>query len=140
VQGRVRTVTDFGAFVEIAPGIDGLLHVTDMSWQRVDKPSSVVSPGQTIETKILKINRNNRKISLGLKQLQPDPWTQAASALKPGDRVRGKVVRLAEFGAFVEIAPGVDGLIHLSEMSVDPARAQAGGRRAGGRHRRDGRP
>ena len=117
VQGRVRTVTDFGAFVEIAPGIDGLLHVTDMSWQRVDKPSSVVSPGQTIETKILKINRNNRKISLGLKQLQPDPWTQAASALKPGDRVRGKVVRLGEFGAFVEIAPGVDGLIHLSEMS-----------------------
>jgi len=117
VQGRVRTVTDFGAFVEIAPGIDGLLHVTDMSWNRVDKPSSVVSPGQTIEAKILKINRNNRKISLGMKQLQPDPWTEATSSLKPGDRVRGKVVRLAEFGAFVEIAPGVDGLIHLSEMS-----------------------
>lgn len=117
VEGRVRTVTDFGAFVEIAPGIDGLLHVTDMSWQRVDKPSSVVSPGQTIEAKILKINRQSRKISLGLKQLQPDPWTQATSTLKPGDRVRGKVVRLAEFGAFVEIAPGVDGLIHLSEMS-----------------------
>jgi small subunit ribosomal protein S1 len=117
IQGRVRTVTDFGAFVEIAPGIDGLLHVTDMSWNRVEKPSSVVSPGQTIEAKILKINRNNRKISLGMKQLQPDPWTEATSTLKPGDRVRGKVVRLAEFGAFVEIAPGVDGLIHLSEMS-----------------------
>ncbi len=117
VQGRVRTVTDFGAFVEIGPGIDGLLHVTDMSWHRVDKPSSVVSPGQTVEVKILKINRNNRKISLGMKQLKPDPWTEAASTLKPGDRVRGKVVRLAEFGAFVEIAPGVDGLIHLSEMS-----------------------
>lgn len=117
VQGRVRTVTDFGAFVEIAPGIDGLLHVTDMSWNRVDKPSSVVSPGQTVEAKILKINRNNRKISLGMKQLTPDPWTEATSSLKPGDRVRGKVVRLAEFGAFVEIAPGVDGLIHLSEMS-----------------------
>jgi small subunit ribosomal protein S1 len=117
VTGRVRTVTDFGAFVEIAPGIDGLLHVTDMSWNRVDKPSSVVSPGQTVEVKILKINRNNRKISLGMKQLTPDPWTEAASGLKPGDRVKGKVVRLAEFGAFVEIAPGVDGLIHLSEMS-----------------------
>ncbi|MFZ5926025.1 MAG: S1 RNA-binding domain-containing protein [Acidobacteriota bacterium] len=117
VQGRVRTVTDFGAFIELAPGIDGLLHVTDMSWSRVDKPSSVVSPGQTVEVKILKINRGSRKISLGMKQLAPDPWTEAASALKPGDRVRGKVVRLAEFGAFVEIAPGVDGLIHLSEMS-----------------------
>ncbi len=117
VQGRVRTVTDFGAFVELAPGIDGLLHVTDMSWHRVEKPSSLVSPGQTVEVKILKINRNSRKISLGMKQLTPDPWTEAASSLKPGDRVRGKVVRLAEFGAFVEIAPGVDGLIHLSELS-----------------------
>lgn len=117
VQGRVRTVTDFGAFVELAPGIDGLLHVTDMSWHRVDKPSSVVSPGQTVEVKILRINRSSRKISLGMKQLLPDPWTEAAASLKPGDRVRGKVVRLAEFGAFVEIAPGVDGLIHLSELS-----------------------
>ncbi|MBI5283312.1 MAG: S1 RNA-binding domain-containing protein [Candidatus Solibacter usitatus] len=117
VQGKVRSLTDFGAFVEIAPGIDGLLHVTDMSWQRVDKPSSLLSPGQTIEAKILKINRESRKISLGMKQLTPDPWTQTAAELKQGDRVRGKVVRLAEFGAFVEIAPGVDGLIHLSEMS-----------------------
>lgn len=117
VQGRVRTVTDFGAFIEIAPGIDGLLHVTDMSWHRVDKPSSVVSPGQILETRILKINRSSRKISLGLKQMTPDPWTGAAGSLKPGDRVRGKVVRLVEFGAFVEIAPGVDGLIHLSELS-----------------------
>lgn len=117
VQGRVRKVMEFGAFVEIAPGIDGLLHVTDMSWHRVDKPSSIVSPGQTIEAKILKIDRETHKISLGLKQLQPDPWTQTTAGLKPGDRVRGKVVRLAEFGAFVEIAPGVDGLIHLSDMS-----------------------
>lgn len=117
VQGKVRSLTDFGAFVEIAPGIDGLLHVTDMSWQRVDKPSSLLAPGQMIEAKILKINRESRKISLGMKQLTPDPWTQAAAELKQGDRIRGKVVRLAEFGAFVEIAPGVDGLIHLSEMS-----------------------
>lgn len=117
VQGRVRSLTDFGAFVEIAQGIDGLLHVTDMSWQRVDKPSSILSPGQSIQVKILKLNRENRKISLGIKQLTPDPWTEAVSNLKQGDRVRGKVVRLADFGAFVEIAPGVDGLIHLSEMS-----------------------
>jgi len=117
VQGRVRSLTDFGAFVEIAPGIDGLLHVTDMSWQRVDKPTALLSPGQSIETKILKINRESKKISLGLKQLTPDPWSQAIATLNQGDRVKGKVVRLADFGAFVEIAPGVDGLIHLSEMS-----------------------
>jgi small subunit ribosomal protein S1 len=117
VQGRVRSLTDFGAFVEIAPGIDGLLHVGDMSWARVDKPSSVVSPGQTVEVKVLKINRDTRKISLGMKQLRPDPWTEITANLKEGDRVRGKVVRLADFGAFVELAPGVDGLIHLSEMS-----------------------
>lgn len=117
IQGRVRSLTDFGAFVEIAPGLDGLLHVTDMSWQRVDKPSSVVAAGQSIQAKILKINRTNRKISLGMKQLTPDPWTDAVQNLKRGDRVHGKVVRLADFGAFVEIQPGVDGLIHLSEMS-----------------------
>jgi small subunit ribosomal protein S1 len=117
VEGRVRSLTEFGAFVEIAPGIDGLLHVTDMSWQRVDKPASVLTVNQSIETKILKINRESKKISLGLKQLQPDPWTQAIATLEKGQRVTGKVVRLADFGAFIEIAPGVDGLIHLSEMS-----------------------
>jgi small subunit ribosomal protein S1 len=117
VQGRVRSLTDFGAFVEIAPGIDGLLHVGDMAWARVDKPSSVVAAGQTVEVKVLKINRDTKKISLGMKQLRPDPWTETTANLKEGDRVRGKVVRLADFGAFVELAPGVDGLIHLSEMS-----------------------
>ena len=117
VEGRVRSLTDFGAFVEILPGIDGLLHVTDMSWQRVEKPADLLTVGQHLQVKILKINQETRKISLGLKQLTPDPWAQALESLHPGDRVRGKVVRLAEFGAFVEIAPGVDGLIHLSEMS-----------------------
>lgn len=117
VTGRVRSLTDFGAFVELAPGVDGLLHVGDLSWQRVDKPSSVLTVGQEIEVKILKLNRDTRKISLGRKQLLPDPWTQVAASLQPGQRVRGKVVRLADFGAFVELAPGVDGLIHLTEMS-----------------------
>ncbi|HPT25928.1 MAG TPA: S1 RNA-binding domain-containing protein [Bryobacteraceae bacterium] len=116
-QGRVRSLTDFGAFVELAPGIDGLLHVTDISWNRVDKPGSVLTVGQTVEVKILKLNRQTRKLGLGMKQLTPDPWTQAAESFKPGDRVNGKVVRLADFGAFVELLPGVDGLIHLSEMS-----------------------
>jgi small subunit ribosomal protein S1 len=117
VSGRVRSLTEFGAFVEIAPGVDGLLHVTDMSWQRVEKPASLLTVGQPLELKILKVNPQSHKISLGLKQMMPDPWTQATSELKAGDRVKGRVVRLADFGAFVEIAPGVDGLIHLSEMS-----------------------
>lgn len=116
-EGRVRSLTDFGAFVELAPGIDGLLHVTDISWNRVDKPASVLTVGQTVEVKILKLNKQTRKIGLGMKQLTPDPWTVAVESFKPGDRVNGKVVRLAEFGAFVELLPGVDGLIHLSEMS-----------------------
>lgn len=117
VEGRVRSLTEFGAFVEISAGVDGLLHVADMSWNRVEKPSDLLTAGQPLQVKILKLNRDSKKISLGLKQLQPDPWSQMAASLKPGDRVRGKIVRLAEFGAFVEIAPGVDGLIHLSEMS-----------------------
>ena len=117
LQGRVRSLTDFGAFVELAPGIDGLLHVTDISWNRVDKPSSVLTQGQSVEVKILKINRQTHKIGLGMKQLTPDPWSLAVESFKPGDRVTGKVVRLADFGAFVELLPGVDGLIHLSEMS-----------------------
>lgn len=116
VQGTVRTVTDFGAFVDLG-GFDGLLHVADMSWGRVGKPSDLVKPGQQIEVKILKINRENRKIALGLKQLQPDPWAVAADKYKAGDRVRGTVARVTDFGAFVELEPGLDGLIHLSEMS-----------------------
>ncbi len=117
VEARVRSLTAFGAFLEILPGVDGLLHVTDMSWNRVESPAALLTAGQTLQVQILKINRQARKIALGLKQLQPDPWSQATERFKPGDRVTGKVVRLAEFGAFVELLPGVDGLIHLSEMS-----------------------
>jgi small subunit ribosomal protein S1 len=116
VRGTVRSVTDFGAFVDLG-GVDGLLHVTDMSWQRVGKPSDVVSAGDAVEVKILKINPEGRRISLGLKQLAPDPWTLAAERFHIGDRVQGKVLRLTDFGAFVELLPGVDGLIHISEMS-----------------------
>ncbi len=116
VQGTVRTVTDFGAFVDIG-GFDGLLHVADMSWGRVAKPSDVVKPGDSFDVKILKVNRDTRKISLGVKQLSADPWTVAAEKFKVGDRVKGIVSRLTDFGAFVELDPGVDGLIHLSEMS-----------------------
>jgi small subunit ribosomal protein S1 len=116
VRGTVRTVTDFGAFVDIG-GLDGLLHVADMSWTRISKPSDVVKPGDEVQVQILKVNADTRKISLGMKQLAPDPWTLAVEKFKTGDRLPGTVSRVAEFGAFVELMPGVDGLIHVSEMS-----------------------
>jgi small subunit ribosomal protein S1 len=116
LRGTVRSVTDFGAFVDLG-GIDGLLHVTDMAWQRVAKPSDVVTAGDSIQVKVLKIVPEGKRISLGLKQLAPDPWTLAAERFHIGDRVQGKVSRLADFGAFVELLPGVEGLIHISEMS-----------------------
>jgi len=116
LRGTVRSVTDFGAFVDLG-GVDGLLHVGDMAWHRVSKPSDVVTAGDSIEVKVLKINPEGKRISLGLKQLAPDPWTTAAERFHTGDRVQGKVSRLADFGAFVELLPGVDGLIHISEMS-----------------------
>ncbi len=116
VRGTVRGLTDFGAFVDLG-GVDGLLHVADMAWHRVAKPSDVVSAGDSIEVKILKINTEGRRISLGLKQLAADPWSTAAERFHTGDRVQGKVSRLADFGAFIELLPGVDGLIHISEMS-----------------------
>ncbi len=116
VTGTVRTLTDFGAFVDLG-GVDGLLHVTDLAWHRVRKPSDVLREGETVEVKILKIDPKARKISLGRKQLIPDPWSLAGEKYKEGQRVKGKVVRLTDFGAFVELEPGVDGMIHISEMS-----------------------
>jgi small subunit ribosomal protein S1 len=116
LRGTVRSLTDFGAFVDIG-GVDGLLHVGEMSWHRVEKPSDIVSPGDSIEVKIIKITPETQKVSLSLKQLQPHPWDLAAEKYKVGDRVRGKVVRVADYGAFVELEPGVDGLIHVSELS-----------------------
>ena len=116
VRGRVRNVMDFGAFIDIG-GVDGLLHIVDMSYSRIGKASDVVKPGDELEVKILKIDPNTRKISLGLKQLQEDPWSVAARSFHVGDRVSGTVQRLTDFGAFVELLPGVDGLIHLSELS-----------------------
>jgi len=121
VHGTVRTLTDFGAFVDIG-GVDGLLHVTDISWGRVNKPADVLKTGDQIEVQILKMEqqgagKRGRRISLGMKQLQPDPWTAVAEKYKSGDRVRGTVTRVTDFGAFVELEPGIEGLIHLSELS-----------------------
>ena len=121
VPGRVRNLTDFGAFIELEAGVDGLLHISDMSWTRnVAHPSEILKKGQELDTVILAIDRENKRISLGLKQLQPDPWTTVAQRYPMGARVTGKVVRLTDFGAFVELEPGVDGLLHVSQMSHRP--------------------
>jgi small subunit ribosomal protein S1 len=116
IRGTVRSLTDFGAFVDLG-GVDGLLHVSDMAYSRMVKPADVVSVGDSIEVKVLKVNRETHKISVGLKQLTPDPWTLATEKYPQGARVRGKVARVTDFGAFVEIEPGIEGLIHVSEMS-----------------------
>lgn len=116
VNGTVRTLTDYGAFVNIG-GADALLHVSDISWGRINKPADVLSVGQQIEVKVLKIDPEKRRVSVGMKQLQPHPWDTVASKYKVGERVRGKVTRVMDFGAFVELEPGVEGLIHVSEMS-----------------------
>jgi small subunit ribosomal protein S1 len=116
VEGRVRSVTDFGAFVDLG-GVDGLLRVADISWSRIAKASDLIKADDQLTVKVLKIDLKNNKISLGLKQLQDDPWTVAAQSFNTGDRVSGTVSRLTDFGAFVELLPGVDGLIHISELS-----------------------
>ena len=121
VAGKVRNLTDFGAFVELEPGVDGLLHISDMSWTRsVGHPSEILKKGQELETQILNVDKENKRISLGLKQIQPDPWTTVAQRYPMGSRVTGKIVRLTDFGAFVELEPGVDGLLHISQMSGRP--------------------
>ncbi len=121
VQGKVRNLTDFGAFVELEPGVDGLLHISDMSWTRnIGHPSDLLKKGQQIETLILNVDRDAKRISLGVKQIQPDPWEVVAERYPVGSRVTGKVVRLTDFGAFVELEPGVDGLLHISQMSDRP--------------------
>lgn len=115
-QGIVRRLTDYGAFVDIG-GIEGLLHVSEMSWQRVKDPASIVKVGDTISVMVLKLDKEHHKISLGLKQTQTDPWAEAARKYQVGETYKGKVVRLAKFGAFVSLEPGIDGLIHLSQLA-----------------------
>jgi small subunit ribosomal protein S1 len=116
VQGTVRSLTGYGAFVDIG-GVDALLHIGDISWSRISKAEDVLSVGQQVEAKVLKIDSAKQRISVGMKQLLPHPWDGVAAKLKAGDRVQGVVTRVTDFGAFVEIEPGVEGLIHLSEMS-----------------------
>ena len=116
VSGLVRSLTSYGAFVDLG-GVDGLLHVSDIAWSRVNNPEEVLTVGQRLQVKVLKIDGGSRRISLGLKQLQPEPWDSAADRYQLGQRISGTVKRLTDFGAFIEVEPGIEGLIHVSEMS-----------------------
>ena len=116
IQGMVKNITDYGAFIDLG-GIDGLLHITDMSWGRVGHPSEMFSVGDKIEVSVLKYDRETGRISLGVKQKSADPWSNVAGRYPIGTRVRGRVVSLTDYGAFVELEPGVEGLVHVSEMS-----------------------
>ncbi|HNT00155.1 MAG TPA: 30S ribosomal protein S1 [Polyangiaceae bacterium] len=116
VIGTIKNITEYGAFVDLG-GIDGLLHITDMSWGRVNHPSEVFNVGDEVTVKVLKYNAETERVSLGLKQTQEDPWNHAEEAYPPGKRVHGRVMSITDYGAFVELEPGVEGLIHVSEMS-----------------------
>jgi small subunit ribosomal protein S1 len=116
LEGTVKNITDYGAFVDLG-GIDGLLHITDMSWGRIAHPSEVVAVGDKVRVVVLKYDPERERVSLGMKQIQPDPWTTVGERYVPSMRVRGKVVSLTDYGAFVELEKGVEGLIHVSEMS-----------------------
>jgi small subunit ribosomal protein S1 len=120
VRGAVTRVAEFGAFVELEPGIEGLIHLSEMSWaKKVRKPSDVVKPGETVEAVILAVNAGDRRISLGLKQALGDPWAEVAQRFAVGSVIEGPVTSLTRFGAFVQLAEGVEGMIHVSDMSAE---------------------
>ncbi|HET7787409.1 MAG TPA: S1 RNA-binding domain-containing protein, partial [Myxococcales bacterium] len=117
IRGQVRNVTDFGIFVGVQEGIDGLVHVSDISWtQRIKHPGDLYKKGDEVEAVVLNIDVENERFSLGIKQLHPDPWTELPVKYPIGSRVKGKVTKVADFGAFVEIEPGIEGLVHVSEL------------------------
>lgn len=116
LEGTVQRLTQFGAFVDVG-GVDGLVHVSEMAWHHVEKPSDLVQEGQKVNVKVLKVDPANGKISLSMKATQPGPWEQAADKIKTGDILTGEVKRLVDFGAFVEVAPGVEGLVHISQIA-----------------------
>jgi len=117
IKGKVRNLTEFGAFVEVEEGIDGLIHISDLSWtKRVKHPSEVLKKGDVVEAIVLNIDAENQRLSLGLKQLATDIWDEFFSHHKVGDNVEGKIVRLTNFGAFVELHEGIEGLVHVSEL------------------------
>ena len=117
IHGIVRRLTDFGAFVDVG-GVDGLIHITDLSRGRIKHPSEVVKPNQEVDVKVLSLDRDKERIQLGYKQLQPHPWDGAVEKYPEGEIVDGKVVRITDFGAFVELEPGLDGLVHISQCAT----------------------
>src|SRR6186713_1769717 len=117
VEGQISNIVDFGAFVDL-DGMDGLIHISELSWSHVNHPSEVLDIGQTVSVKVLDIDRDRQRISLGLKQTQTDPWQQVVEAYNENDVVQGKVTKVVTFGAFVEILPGVEGLVHISELAA----------------------
>ena len=120
VSGKVRNTTAYGAFIELEEGIDGMIHVSDMSWTRkINHPSEVLKKGDTVEAVVIDIDKANQRISLGIKQLENDPWKEIDQKYKIGDLVKGKVTKLASFGAFVQLADDIDGLVHISQLSED---------------------
>ncbi|RWF73300.1 30S ribosomal protein S1 [Mesorhizobium sp.] len=116
VEGVVKNITDYGAFVDLG-GIDGLLHVTDMAWRRVNHPTEILNIGQTVKVQIIRINQETHRISLGMKQLKSDPWSDIGTKFPIGKKIKGTVTNITDYGAFVELEPGIEGLIHVSEMS-----------------------
>ncbi|MGE0040787.1 MAG: 30S ribosomal protein S1, partial [Vicinamibacterales bacterium] len=125
LTGRVVSVRDFGAFVDLGSGVQGLLHVSEMAWSRVTSPAELLAPGEDVTVKVLRVDDDGKRISLGLKQLADDPWAGVQAAFEPGQVRPGRVTRLAEFGAFVELAPGIEGLAHVS--TFPPAGRGGGG-------------
>jgi small subunit ribosomal protein S1 len=129
IKGRVRNLTNYGAFIEIEEGVDGLLHISDMSWaKKVGHPSEIVKKGDKIEAVVLSVDREKKRVALGLKQLSEDPWSkEIPERFKVGDIIKGKVTKLTNFGAFLELGKGIEGLLHISEFSnekvANPAEA-----------------
>ena len=115
-RGQISNIVDFGAFVDL-DGMDGLIHISELSWSHVNHPSELLEIGQTVKVKVLDIDRERQRISLGLKQTQSDPWQQVVEQYSEGDVAEGKVTKVVTFGAFVEILPGVEGLVHISELA-----------------------
>jgi small subunit ribosomal protein S1 len=117
VTGKVRNLTNFGAFVEVEEGIDGMIHISDMSWTRkVTNPADILKKGQTVEAIVLEVDSGNQRMSLGVKQLETDPWREIDKHYRMGDLVKGKVVKLASFGAFIELPDKLEGLVHISQI------------------------
>ena len=120
-EGRVTRLMPYGAFVELTPGVEGMVHISELSWSRIEKPQDRVRPNDRVSVKVLDITeddgKNQKKISLSMKQVEGDPWEKVTEKFHPGDKVTGQVMRCMNFGAFVEIAPGIEGLVHISEMS-----------------------